>query len=156
MIGFYQGTTLMSRMIRWRTWSDYSHVSWITEGGSVLEAWRNGVNEWPTVHHNHKPGTKVTLLGLDYSHERIERIESFLRDQLGKRYDRWGVFGFLARSDRLQNPNDWFCSELIFAAHLYAGIALLARVPAHKVFPGLIYISPILRERGGIVTEPPG
>jgi len=156
MIALYEGTSVKSRMIEWWSWSQFSHASWVKRNGRVVEAWRGGVSEWPTIHHNHTPGTRVIFLDLDLTPEQVERIESFLTSQLGKGYDFLGVNRFLTRSQTPDDPERWFCSELIFAAFLHAGIELLARVEARKVMPVMLFYSPLLREKGGIVTKEAG
>ena len=43
MIALYKGTSALSRIIRWRTWSDYTHAAWVFQDGSVIEEWKGGV-----------------------------------------------------------------------------------------------------------------
>ena len=150
MIALYQGTSAVSRLIRWRTWSDYSHAAWVCRDGSVIEAWHvgKGVRRVAGLLDQHTPGTQVDLFdvqGLDDG--RRYDVETFLLAQLGKPYDFAGIMGFVA-ARRVENPQKWFCSELIFAALQSVGIDILARIPAWKVTPGLLLLSPTLTNRG--------
>ena len=145
MIALYKGTSALSRLIRWRTWSDYSHAAWVFPDHSVIEAWKGGVTHAPGILAGHAADTEVHLFALDLTIEQRWAIQDFLIRQIGKPYDYAGILGFLAAA-KTENPNRWFCSELIFAACKRAGIDLLKRVPACKVSPGLIALSPALND----------
>lgn len=70
-------------------------------------------------------------------------ILRFLEAQLGKKYDYTMVIRFITREQETRaSSGKWFCSELVFAAFLAAGIALLARTEAWEVCPGLLARSP--------------
>ncbi len=143
MIALYKGTSALSRLIRWRTWSDYSHAAWVFPDGSVIEAWKGGVTHAPTILSGHAPDTEVHLFMLDLTIEQRWAIQDFLIAQIGKPYDYAGIVGFLAAA-KTENPDRWFCSELIFAACKKASVDLLKRIPAWKVSPGLLAYSPLL------------
>ena len=144
MIALYKGTSFISRIIRWRTWSDYSHAVWVCRDGTVIEAWVGGVRRVPGLLSQHREKTVVELYAIaGLNEEQRDRIETFLVAQLGKPYDYAAILGFALRKDT-QNPAKWFCSELIFAACLFAGIYLLARIPPWKVSPDLLALSPLL------------
>lgn len=120
MIAAYQGTSLLSWMIRIRTWSKYSHVSWIMLDQSEIEAWQTG-----GVAHNakwgilHTPGTVVDFYEFKNPLTATERtnIETFLLKQVGKKYDKWGVLRFLPVfrlfMRKANDISEWFCSELV-------------------------------------------
>ena len=143
MIALYKGTSILSRLIRWRTWSEYSHAAWVFPDGSVIEAWKGGVTHAPSILAGHAPDTEVHLFTLDLTTEQRWAIQDFLIAQIGKPYDYAGILGFLTAS-KTENPGRWFCSELIFAACKSARIELLRRVPAWKVPPGLLAYAPAL------------
>jgi len=144
MIALYKGTSALSRLIRWRTWSDYSHAAWVFPDGSVIEAWKGGVTHAPSILSAHASDTEVHLFALDLTIEQRWAIQDFLIAQIGKPYDYAGILGFLAAA-KTENPDRWFCSELLFSAVKQARINLLARIPAWKVYPGLLALSPLLR-----------
>lgn len=156
MIAAYKGTSIWpSRIIRFINWSEYSHVAWVTQVGTVIEAWPGGVREVPSISAQHTPGTVVDMFSApSISVEQDEKIESFLRNQLTKAYDWHSVFHFITRrSETATSQEKWFCSELIFKACTQAGVELLSRVPAYKVHPGMLLMSPLLRFEETIITE---
>ncbi len=145
MIALYKGTSWMSRAIRWRTWSDYSHAAWVREDGSVIEAWTNGVRCVTSPLDDHTPGTPIDFFDVAITPDQRRQVEAFLMWQLGKPYDHTAILGFLTRA-KSENPDRWFCSELVFAACKSAGVELLKRIPAWKVCPGTLSLSPMLSE----------
>ena len=149
MILAYKGTSLWpSKMIRWFSWSDYSHIAWLTEQGEVIEAWPPKVRICKSFDEGHTPGTHVDIyevVGLT-SGDR-ETIETFLRNQVGKKYDWRGVFHFVTRNGN-NSRTKWFCSELVFKALLKADIKLLKGIPPYKVTPGMLVLSPLLKYVG--------
>lgn len=146
MIGLYKGNSALSRAIQFKTWSPYSHAAWIEEDGSVIEAWQVGgvtKGRYDTRHNN---GTIIDIFDVEMTDDQTGTVREFLRSQIGKPYDWPGIFGFVTRRaesvDAAQRK--WFCSELVFAACLFAGVELLSRIPACKVYPGLLCYSPLL------------
>lgn len=152
MIALYKGTSLVSRLIRWATWSEYSHASWI-DGIHEYEAWhtrgerfKSGVRCVIGLGAGHSLGTVVDIYQVpELTVEQAQEIRLFLISQIGKRYDLRGVLGFISRRDSAQYQDRWFCSELVFTALLRVGLPLLSNVPAHRVSPGMLALSPRLR-----------
>jgi hypothetical protein len=156
MILLYKGKSWISKLIRWHTRGDYSHVAWWLRDGTVIEAWHKG-----GVTHNdnpgtlHTPGTEIDVF--DFSPEGRASLsetaaEDFLHKQVGKKYDlRPVISGFVLRLNR-NNPDKWFCSELVHAAARAGGLSLLKRVPDHKVSPTLLNYSPHLVHIGTLTT----
>ena len=146
MIALYKGTSFISRIIRWRTWSDYSHAAWVCRDGTVIEAWVGGVRRVPGLLSQHKEDTTIELYEVaGLTEDQRDRIEAFLAAQIGKPYDYTAILGFALRKDT-QNPAKWFCSELVFAGCQSAAINLLARIPPWKVSPDLLVLSPLLKK----------
>lgn len=148
MIALYHGTSFMSRIIRARTWSQYSHCSYIAPSFNLeIEAWRGGVTAVTVPFTNHTPGTRVDLFEFLDTDGVDQAMTHFLRQQVGKPYDFPGIIGFVTRRAQgmAKFQDRWFCSELVFAAAQHARKDLLARVPAWKVTPAMIAYSPILR-----------
>jgi len=144
-IALFRGRGLMSALIRWQTWSDYSHAALVLPDGSIIEAWqglgagvrRKWVNDWEG----------IDVFDVDWlSKEKSTEVEAFARLQIGKRYDYLGVLRFLNRRKVVSNGR-WFCSELVFEAFMLEGIELLARTNSSRVSPGLLARSPLLRKR---------
>lgn len=107
----YKGKSIVSKVIRTLTRSEYSHIAIELDDGGMIEAWQTaGVVERINYKEGHTPGTPVDvfkILGpLDTA-----RTEKFLRDQVGAKYDWLNVFRFLYCKDAKENRR-WFCSEL--------------------------------------------
>ena len=145
MIARYKGKSVLSRAIRWRTWSEYSHADWVLDDGSVIEAWKGGVRHVMNIQSQHTPGTEVDLFTLNLTTVQKWAIQDFLIRQVGKPYDYGAILGFMTRA-KSENSDKWFCSELIFTACQSAGVELLKRIPAWKVSPGLLSVSACLSD----------
>ena len=164
----YQGVSLVSRLIRWQTRSVYSHIAVrfmddkevrtpLQYGrtlnvsiscGSVIEAWSGGVRLSESVSDSHTPHTKVDVFEFDspLNSEEERLMTTFLCCQIGKAYDYLAVFRFLTREPvNRASKGKWFCSELAFEAALVARRELLSGVPAWKVPPAWIPMSPLLK-----------
>lgn len=158
LLAFYRGISLGSRIIRWVNWSDYSHVAWQDgHSGEVIEAWTSGVRRVASLHDQHTPGTVVDLFEVTgLTPEDASRIWAFLNEAVGKRYDFLGCLHFATRRPEYAwQQNRWFCSELVFAACRAAGVNLLCRVPAWKVYPGMLATSPLLSLRETVTVNDP-
>jgi len=150
MIALYKGKSPVSRAIKWVTWGDYSHASWICEDESCIEAWMvGGVRHTRHWCMDHTPGTEIDFYNIHgLTNEQRAGIEEFLLRQVGKGYDFRGITRFLSR--RAPNNGDidsllrWFCSVLIFAAVQKVRRPLLQRVMPHQVHPTLLSYAPAL------------
>ena len=150
-IAAYRGKSLMSCAIRAFNWGPYSHVSWLTEDGTEVESWSKGVTETPGLGANHTPGTVVdlfTVLPLLRKPTCRGMVDAAIRSNVGKRYDHLGILGFVFRSPALQRDARFFCSELVFEGLQDCGVHLLERIPAYKVSPTLLTLSPMLALQG--------
>jgi len=164
MLLLYKGTSWISKLIKWQTFGVYSHAAWWCQDGTVIEAWhtqtvngslkiklKEGVQRHDSPATIHTPGTEIDVFEVPGINEAA--VEQFLISQIGKDYDFSPVLrGFIIRAMR-DNPDKWFCSELVFAACQSAGVNLLRDVPAWKVHPGLLGYSPLLEPVGTIVTR---
>ena len=167
----YQGTSFISRAIRFQTRSVYSHIAVrfteplhvetnehfgkrikvCIEAGEVIEAWSYGVRKVPSLSDAHTPHTKVDLFEfvtpLTYAEE--GHMAEFLCAQIGKPYDYQSIVRFLTREpESRSSKSKWFCSELAFESVLVAGRELLCNTPAWKVPPAWIPMSPLLKHAG--------
>ena len=74
---------------------------------------------------------------------------AFAQAQLGKPYDYTMVARFISRrTESIRTKDKWFCSELVFAAFLHAGLPLLRDTQPWEVSPELLSKSPYLIEAG--------
>jgi len=158
VIALYMGISPLSRMIRWTNFSKYSHASYVDEDEltEFESAIPDGVRE-KTFLANHTPGTLVDLFDVNLSAGELEGLREFFRSEKGQPYDYRGLFGFLARR-QIEDPEAWFCSELVFAGFMSVKKPLLLRLEAFKTYPALLSYSPLLKYRKTVVIgkEAPG
>jgi len=139
---FFRGRGLISTAIRWQTRGHYSHVGVLLPSGRVLEAWQGSgvriteLDDWTGVDRYFVEGMTA--------HQWTVALE-FMRRQLGKGYDYWAICRFVSRKMMPENDR-WFCSELVFAGLLHAGVTPLARINAAAVSPGMLSLSPLLHK----------
>jgi uncharacterized protein YycO len=150
IICLHQGTSLISRVIRWKQRSIHSHVSILMPSGLHYES-REGKG---VIRHNEFTLTNKTervdrmVFTTPLTDEEIAAGLVFLEAQVGKPYDWPMVFGFVSRSEH-EGPSSegkYFCSEL--AAHWAQAMGrkrlFLHRIDPWAVSPGHVYFSPIL------------
>ena len=126
----YRGKSITSRLIQAQTRSEYSHIGVQIPGGFVIEAWQGtGVRQIPDPLYGHSKGTEVDSYRIAYDFDE-ERVERFLRSQIGKKYDYSSVFRFVTRRDAVANDKI-FCSELAELAFIAGGLPLLNGNPSH-------------------------
>lgn len=112
-LGFYRKPTknkLMHRAIRWWTKSHYSHVQ-IRVAGTWTSAEQEGVIEFKYSKEEHAYDR------LDYTLECTEeafaKYLEFHEDVLGAKYDYTGIVLSQILPLSVDNPNRWFCSEVV-------------------------------------------
>ncbi len=157
----FRGSGPVSRAIRWLTRSPYSHAAlvFLFEGRVYcLEAVGSGVrlaliSEVLARYHG----------GIDHfdvpeaTGDQRRAALGFAFQQLGKLYDRRGLWRFLlaiatGRRPRVREDQAWFCSELVAAAYRRQGLAL---VPESSAFtsPADLALSPALSLRCVVKRE---
>jgi cell wall-associated NlpC family hydrolase len=120
-----------SALIRVTTWSDWSHVDLI-DGQSVLGAVAfHGVERelLATRLANASRAEVMTIPCAD-----AKAVIEAAKSQIGKPYDWLGVFGIGLHRD-WQDPDRWFCSELVAWAFDVAGQPLFRRDSLRRVTP---------------------
>ena len=143
----YKGKGFISGMIRCFTWSDYTHVVWQLRDGSVIHAAANGVIQdlGPTQGSliNEKPDVYEFIV--PFTDEEDVLAEEALKKGLGEksRYDFGGLINFIIHSR--DNPDKWFCSELVQYAARIAGRPFQLRIEDFKMQPAHIVMSPLLK-----------
>ena len=123
----YSGRGAGSRFIRWFTFGEYSHVSivfWFRDGTA---------EEWEALQgHELEPHTPRDDYDIEYvaplSYEQAIDAHLICCQLEGAKYDWKGIFGFLKRKDN-QDPEMWFCSELVAYALWKTGYPLSRREP---------------------------
>jgi len=132
---FYRG----GRLVRWQTRAKYGHVAVKAPNGAVYEALaRPGVVCWPR---GRSDKCLADAFEIIVSAETTEQIETWLKEQVGKRYDWLALLRFISRR-RWYSNDKWFCSELVFESFRQAGVELLKRCEPWEVSPGRLSQSP--------------
>ncbi|MBW1672137.1 MAG: hypothetical protein JRJ45_00575 [Deltaproteobacteria bacterium] len=140
----YKGRSIFSKLIKIQTRSDYSHVAFLLDDGTVIEAWALlGVRHVASPTEAHKSGTVIDTFEIESEYDSLATMD-FLKSQLGKKYDYRGIVRFLTRR---KSPADdrWFCSELVMEALRRGGLDLQERLPSSYATPRDVVISPHLR-----------
>ncbi len=145
-IAQYKGSSIISRVIKFISWGAYSHTGIILGDGLIVEAWQgsNSVRVIKSLSDGHKPGTPVDIYSVRMGVEQERLFTEYVEAQIGKKYDYWGIWGFLRRKD-LQRGESWFCSELFAAGCEKAGVSLLNNLLPSQTSPSMITRSPITK-----------
>ena len=119
-IRFSSQDKIGSKCIQALTWSRWSHVEFI-DGDRTFGARGGGGVEW-------RPLTAIPYHHyLDMAVEVPDNFLDILTSQEGKGYDFMALLGGLIRRN-WQDPNKWFCSELIAWALQEAGVICVRNV----------------------------
>ena len=155
-VGASKGISLGSKLIKyWQFGFPYTHIFYILgdpvdNDPLIIEAWHQPILKGGRVclcnlSENHSKGTLYSVFSIEVTENQKKNIESFLKDQIGKKYDFIGLLAFPFRMKKLAKNKRWFCSELVFEAFLRAGVELLQYTDSHEVSPALFLKSPLLK-----------
>ncbi len=117
MYAFFKGKSLLSKLIKFWTRSEYSHVAFLLDDDTLIECWGNSVFnvKWQIVSppfKNHIKGTPIEIWSLNVSKQEYEFIKNFMLC-LGLSsfpYDYTGVLSFVLKVEK-HNRCGFFCSE---------------------------------------------
>lgn len=135
-VRFTADEDIVSTVIRFGTWSEYSHVDFITSSGKAIGCWPDD-----GVQYHDRTADRVQFAEIEVNS--AARVEEFILAQLGKEYDWSAIFGMFVRRD-WNNPDKWFCSELIAAALLYDNI-VIAKKESNRITPQDLLESPLVK-----------
>jgi hypothetical protein len=128
-----------SQLIRWATWSPYSHVDLVLPGGWLFGATAaQGVSIRPPVVER-----GLRRFEVDAPASVLEAGLS----QRGRPYDWRGIFGWGLRRN-WQDQDAWFCSEFIAWCFEQAGCPLLRAQDLWRITPRDLLLSPLLKTEG--------
>lgn len=139
---FTSGVGPASRLIKWGTRSEWSHIDVVYPGQKAVVGalFFRGVAE-RSMDDAVRYATKVGYGWLEVPDE--VAFWQFLGHQLGKPYDRLAILGFGMAQRNWQAGERWICSELVAGAAL-AGGKVLQREVLNLIAPRDIWISPAL------------
>lgn len=139
----YKGKSITSKVIRFLTRSEYSHIAVELDNGMTIEAWTfAGVVERISFREGHTAGTEVDVFKIAALLDSA-RSEAFLREQLDAKYDWLNVWRFIYHKKATANRR-WFCSELAEYA-IAAGFVTLLRGDKSSHSPRDTVMSPLLQ-----------
>jgi hypothetical protein len=138
---FVLGNGLSSQAIAWFSSGTFSHVDAVLPDGTLLGARSDGCG-------GQQPGVRIRPPAYETWKRRVvmsypvppaaeAKLYKFLKEQLGKPYDKTAIWGFAAGRD-WRDPKDWFCSELQAAAMEAAGIIPTLYTPTSKITPATL------------------
>lgn len=127
---FCRSNKIGSRIIRFVTWSRWSHVALVNDDGMAIEA------VWPRVRM-----VPVAEIMRTHSESHIVEVEHAPDEvwraalsQVGKPYDLGAVLGFLFRRD-WQDASKWDCAELVAWSFAAGGRALFRETYLPRITP---------------------
>jgi uncharacterized protein YycO len=118
---FTAQATALSSLIQAFEGSQFSHVAAVLPGDRVIETtWSNGVRE-RGLSSLQEDALRYAMFEIAL-HDEVA-AETFLREQIGKPYDKMALLGIGFGRD-WQNDNAWYCSEMITTAIAKGGYAM--------------------------------
>ena len=135
----FKGNSWLSKIIKWKTKSAYSHaglVAWWGDRLMVLEAVGSGVLATPISYNLQKysGGIDYYRCTIELSDPLRQNMLSFAQQQLGKEYSFRRLVGFffklilnkpLERCESAKVPSTFFCSEYVAEVYEHAGCDLV-------------------------------
>lgn len=106
---FYRWQRIFSKIIQWRTFSEFSHVS-IEVDWYIYEAkeWKGVIK---TKARKSPPKSLVETVEFTANKKDIKEALQWLEAQVGKGYDYLSLFSFVWVPKKRKKDNKWFCSE---------------------------------------------
>ncbi len=137
-LGFCRGSGIFSRAIEWFGADHYSHVTTLLpDRRNVIDArLHGGVAIRPA---SYLQSERVFWVDIECTTAQQISALSFLRAQVGKRYDTTGIIDFVtggAVDHSWHKQSAWFCDELAFAALIAGKIARKPWQPLFRLTPG--------------------
>lgn len=135
--------TLGSALIRFLTWSPYSHVD-IVIGELVIGATASKGVKVSKLSTRLKNASKHAFYDIPDC-EVASQVHDLALSQTGKGYDYMAIIGFFFRRN-WEKENRWFCSELVAWCIQHAGYKLFNE-KLHRIAPRDLLILPKLIKR---------
>ncbi|WP_122300358.1 YiiX/YebB-like N1pC/P60 family cysteine hydrolase [Pseudomonas syringae] len=133
----------VSRLLRYATWSSWSHVA-LVNGDQVIEAVTSvGVRQ---VSLSSAICNASTYALVELPAKNSQKVHQVARSQIGKRYD-WSAIVGLGLQRDWQEDDAWFCSELIAWAAATAGERWFRCEALHRVTPQHLWmLAPVAQQ----------
>lgn len=147
----------ISDIIAWFSQGVYSHVDCILPAGTALGSRSDVI---PKGYHipagveirppNYAKFAVSLTLALSTTKDKEETFYKFLYSQVGKPYDRRGIFGIALGRD-WRDSSSWFCSEIQAAGLEEAGIIPRLITPTNRINPDRL--ATVVSAIGGWIVE---
>jgi len=135
-LGAFKGDGVISKLIKWRTGGEYSHIALYLDKQYWIEA-NSKYGVVKAIYKSDPNGIEVDIYRFGDVNEKA--VRTFLTEQLGKGYDLRAVLdiGLCDMQDR-HLSNKWMCSELAYAALEKGGLKIFNDTKPWQVDPNLI------------------
>lgn len=127
---------LVAKAIEVATWSDFCHTALVYDGVAIEATFKHGVRGVPA-EALAKSYDKVYIVDIPTGND--EGIFLAALSQVGKPYDATALLGILAHRD-WQEPDRWFCSELVAWAFSQGGHPLFREQVVHRITPQMLWM----------------
>lgn len=136
---FSKRAMIGSWLIRAFTWSNFSHVEFVTDDATLIGAnIPHGVEE---IHIQDRLAIADEAWMMDIPCDKAEEVITWARSQKGKKYDYVGLMNFLIHRD-ISEKEKWFCSELVSAGFEACGVPLFRKGDAFRITPQQVWQLP--------------
>jgi hypothetical protein len=109
---FKAGDSIPDKLIKFWTKSQYSHVEILIEGFSYDANTKLGLRKYARDSYDLEQWDVISL-DVEISLENLGKIERFIKNQIGLKYDWRGIFLSQFVNIGLDSDNKWFCSEFV-------------------------------------------
>jgi uncharacterized protein YycO len=150
---FVDTTGLTSWAIRWFSAGRVSHVDAVMQDGKLLGARSAGGVQIRAK--NYEKFVRKIKVELPSNADHEQRWNTFLRAQIGKKYDKTAIWAFLVNRD-WRESDSWYCSELIAAGLEECGwLRTRLASPANKITPSelLLVLSSHVQIKGAVLWD---
>lgn len=106
---FTRSNLVGSCLIRWVTWSDYSHCAVLINDNQILHADTHGVRVEDITA---LQARSKSWMIVEFECDDPQAVIDACLTQVGKPYDYTGIVGILFRNVDLQDDSKWWCSEI--------------------------------------------
>lgn len=123
---FSAGVGWEAQVVKWGTWSSFSHVGFKLPDGTVLDA----SPKYGVMRRRATDDLTTEYWEALYPQRQVQAAVDWALTQVGKSYDWSAIAGFVIRCGKpakrdWHDQRAWFCSELVEQAFNEAGIPLL-------------------------------
>jgi uncharacterized protein YycO len=141
---FMKGVSIISKIIMWWTNSHWSHVAIASSPNTVIEATWPRVREVNLIDSTEGDPYQAFTPVVPLTPDETAALLTFLRSQIGRRYNLWGLFSFILHR-KVGSKTYFWCSELAAAGYQKIG-RMLVRRSIRWIDPETLYGSVAITE----------